>query len=391
MILRDLVTRLTFKTDTSQLKKLDGTLGGLKRRIGAISAIGIAAWAVRTGSGMFELELQLKSLTKTGFGPISKAIDKLRAKGKVTGLPSIFAKVDLLQAAVSLRKAGLEGKELIDMLNQAALLLPRAGGSIAQVASRLGEALTKGGLSEYLRELGVIGLDTQHRFEQLENQISTSAGIESVKATREYRRLMLSVLAVKKEVFAAEQEEMIKGEVGAKRRLEAAAKTAWTQLAQVLTTQLVPVLNQLSSFLDALGFGKKPKAPSLKLGADGGELPAGASPLMGDPYGLGTGQESFIDEFWKKKTRRFGYLRGRVGAPVSIGPGFTLPGGQGVEKTAPQVDAGQKTSAVINWYGNINLTGGANDIETVRGAVRQELGKAVLDLLPAMEGGYAHS
>ena len=74
MILRDLVSRITFKTDTTELTKLNTTMGGVKRIIAAAAGAALSFSAIKMGANFELLEGQLKSLQG---GSVTPLIEKI--------------------------------------------------------------------------------------------------------------------------------------------------------------------------------------------------------------------------------------------------------------------------------------------------------------------------
>jgi hypothetical protein len=240
-VLRDLVTRLSFKADTSVLKTVDQSLMGMAGSIKALAGTAISGWAVKTGTHLEVMTKQLGVLAQDGLDPITKKIEELSGKG------SIFSIEELTRSAVALQKMGFSSRETAELLEEGSLAALRADGNFEQVTQRLGQAIMGGGMPALLRDLNLFDKNTELFFKRVETKIASGAGVLSPEAIRTLGEdLMREVFAAKRKVLEGER-ALLSDTPGLV--IAAQAEDLWNEFALQTTKGLKPALKVVSDFM----------------------------------------------------------------------------------------------------------------------------------------------
>lgn len=248
-ILRDLVARVSFKTDTTDLERLNDRMGMVKRSIAGIATTALSGWAIKTGGDLDFLQQQLN----VGFGgrldEVKNKISELTSVDAF-GNESIFSEKEVTQAAINLDRLGFSAEDVVLRLQQASTLLTRARTtSISEVSQRFGAALQKGGISELFREFRLIDIKTAEELRILENQIGSSSGVLHERATREYRKRIADVIDQNKKVLESERDALTISTTGTNLRVGAQMQNLWQEIARIITTVMKPALDGISKII----------------------------------------------------------------------------------------------------------------------------------------------
>ncbi len=249
-IIRDLVARITFVTNTTDLERLNSKMVLVKRSIAGIATTALAGWAVKTGGDLAFLQRQLD----VGFGDqldkVKAKINELAQTDPITGLESVFSREALTQAAVIFDRLGISGEDAILRIEQASTLLTRAGTTnIAEVAQSLGTALQKGGIAELFREFRLIDIKTAEELRILESDIASTSGVLHERATREYRKRIAEILVLNREVLVSERDALTISTTGTNMRVGSQMKNLWQEISRIITEFMEPALNAVSKLV----------------------------------------------------------------------------------------------------------------------------------------------
>lgn len=246
MILRDLITRITFQADTTPIRRVDSALTGIKSTIRSLAAALLTGFTIKTGTAMLKLGRQFEELRSGKMVPLLNEINRL--SGDLFGKPSIFSEEQLQRAGVSLMQLGIRGKEAADLLRFAALVSVRGGLDIEQMAERLGSGIMSGGLADELLRLKLITPDVRDTLKIIENEIASGAGKISPRVTRAYREKLFA--AIDRKELQKNFEEMLGGPLADPMRLSAQATNFWNKTSKGIVTAIGPLLSDLAEIFD---------------------------------------------------------------------------------------------------------------------------------------------
>ncbi len=247
-LLRDLVSRVTFRTDLTPLHQLDRTLDGVKSGIAAIAGTALSGWAIKAGGDIDFLHNQINTRFGAGLGEVKDKIDELAAeKG---GLASIFSEKDLIQGSIALSRLGFSGKESAQLLEQASTLLSRSGTGIAETVEMLGRGIQEGGLTDTLRAFGFFSRETAEDFKIIEEAIGQAAGPLSARAMRQTREALARILEQNREKLEKERGILETSAAGANMRVGSQMENLWNRITRTITETMMPALNQIAGILE---------------------------------------------------------------------------------------------------------------------------------------------
>lgn len=249
MLLRDLIARITFQTNTAPLKSMGEEVVSLKRGLAGIAATALSGWALRSGRDVEVLKQQFKELTGGGLNPLQQTIDTLASEQG--GMASIFRETDLLRGGVALKRAGFETQAAADILKLASLVAVRAGGDIGEALEGLSSGTMEGGLTRTLRGLNLITREQEFALETLERQISAGSGVVSEIATRQFRESLLAIIQQKAPELQAQYDEMLKSPAAAAMRATEQAGNMWDGVASGIVRSMTPALNAAADLMAA--------------------------------------------------------------------------------------------------------------------------------------------
>lgn len=250
MIVRDLVTRLTFRADTTPLDDFNRTLGGVKKTIAGIAATALSGWAVQSGTNIMMLKEQLRQLEGEAMGPLQQTIEDMTKEGNPFG--NMFEPVQLTRAAVALKRLGFEGKDAAEMLRFASLVFVRGGGDIEQVIQQLGSGTMQGGITETLRGLGLLTKETEFQLTLLESRIASSSGDAAELATREFRESVMAVVRQGSPELQQAFDQFLTSDTAAAFRSGVEMKNLWNQITETITQTIVPALRTVNELIQSV-------------------------------------------------------------------------------------------------------------------------------------------
>lgn len=254
-ILRDLVSRVTFKTDLAPLHQLDSTLGGIKRGIAGIATTALAGWAVKAGTDVEFLRLQLGPAFGEGLDKITKKIDEIALGKQAIGLESVFSIPELrrgaLAAAGEMGKATAESTDqILKLMDISTTLFLRARTtSVSQIMGDLARAMQKGGITDLLLSYKLLNKEQAEHLGILESQATAAGGIESVKAARLMRQMIFTIFEENREKLEGEQKKFEASGASSLTRVGAQLENLWVQIAGIITKEMKPALNIVAGLI----------------------------------------------------------------------------------------------------------------------------------------------
>ncbi len=265
MILRDLVARITFKTDTSELRKLESTMGGVKRSIAAIAGTAISTFAIKAGADIQLLESQFNTLERAGT-PLREEMERLQNLN--VGGESIFSRKAVLAAGIGFRQLGFEGDQAAKLLAFASDSVVRTGGDFLGAAQKIGAGIKEGGATDFLLSLDLINIKVADKMRFLEGQIA--AGDPFGTFTRDYRDQVFDAITKAGPELRAEVFKFLetKGSGAATLRVTAQMENLWTTVTNIITTSLEPALNKVADIIGTMNKAIKDWEPEIRQVAD---------------------------------------------------------------------------------------------------------------------------
>lgn len=418
MILRDLVSRITFKTDTTELKALDQTMGGLKRSIAAVAGTALSSFAIKAGGSIQLLRTQFDSLSEAG-GPLREEMERLEKLVGPGGEPSIFNEKTLKTAGVGLLQLGFNSEQSAKLMRLAATTVQRTGGDFLGATQKIGQGIREGGAVDFLRSIKLVTDEQANSLKLLESKIAAGDPLQTF--TRQYRARVLDVITKANPELQAEFLKFLgDDESGAAfLRVGSQFEDLWTKVAAKVTGVLEPALNGISKIMDGLVDGLERWEPEIQIISDAfenmfkfdlGSLGAGTLGALlalllsgGNPFaalfgfavgatgyeflkqkeftevdpkeleGLLGGEKNPLLQMLKRALRdqRGQELKLEEDPPPPIRP--NVPQRQGAGE--PRPTSGLETSGAglnINWTGDLIVQAAQNPLETAK-VVREEL------------------
>lgn len=233
MLLRDLVTRLTFKVDTTPLKGVDRHFVSLKRAAIGLGTVLVGRQALITGGWLQALELQLKSLAG-GSGPfkqLQKAMDEL---------PAIFSKREAMAGLIGALQQGFGVNDVIKMMRESARLTARTNEGLDSLLPRFARMTKTGGMVEFLTSLGLIDERTERSLLKVTDKINQGAGLMSREMTRALGDMFRAMINQHGETLDRELVERSQLSV---LKMQKTWTDMWDVVARLGVEALEPVLN----------------------------------------------------------------------------------------------------------------------------------------------------
>ena len=249
-ILRDLVSRVTFRTDLTPLHQLDATLGGVKQGIAAIAGTALSGWAVKAGGDIDFLHLQLGRRFGGSLDVVKAKIDELAETDPMSNLASIFSEEDLLRASIALSEMGFSGERAAKILEQSSTLITRSGENILGTATALGRGIQTGGLNELLQKWDFFGKEIAEDFQIIEARLGESAGELSARRMRQRRDLVANIIAQNREALEKERAQLETSGAGANMRIGAQMENLWKRIARTINEAMIPALNAIAGLME---------------------------------------------------------------------------------------------------------------------------------------------
>ncbi len=261
-LLRDLVTRLTFKVDTEPLRKLDTQVGKTKLGIGRIATalagtLG-AGLSLRAGGNLLLLREQLSNLTQGSLKPFADAILKLQG---ISG--GFFKEQDLLKSGIAARQAGINIEEAAGLLDVASkIFVPGAGGDIFAEMQKLVNALQFGGVAQVFREAGVVGKGVEDAINFIEGKITQAIAAGTpvqAAAIREFNRRILRELTTGEigERLNKQFEEFLLTPAASFQRVTARITDTWQKTSAAIVIGLAPAIDSIANLINQLDLSEE--------------------------------------------------------------------------------------------------------------------------------------
>lgn len=414
-ILRDLIARVTFRVDKTQLDGLDRTMSGLKRTITGVAGTALSAWAVKSGGDVQVLHSQFNAFEKDAASPLRQEIERL--SGEMAGRESIFDEKTLLRTGIGLRQLGFGSKEAAELMGFASNLVVRAGGDFEGAARSLGSGIMQGGAVEALKSFGLISEDAARSLNFLEKQVA----VDPFGAfARKYRTDVLAVIRkanpeIREEFMAFLTERGSGSEV---MRTGAQLTSLWTNVVRTITDLVEPALaklppiiawanDEVKKFRDFMDKDILPVIEKVVNGIErifkrlGEEWRKTKRFFTGDGGDVPQEDEGILESAArsvKEAVEGNPILRNLLKTPPSMGFGAPTPERAG-PKSNPLMELDPETGKPvgnefpvggINWNGDLHVHTQASDPEEVARIVAREIRgasrKVVQNFLPSLEG-----
>ena len=252
MLLRDLVTRLTFKVDSEPLRNMDKQIqsmtGGFKR----LAAIAVSGLSIQAGGSIELLREQFKSLWGEGVKPFRDEMEKLQSETK-----GLFTPRELLQAGISAKQAGLDGLEAAKALQLSSRIFVRAtGGDLGQAMNMLIQGLQEGGLSKVFRASGLMSKQMEEVINFYESRIAEAGAGTPIgkRLVREFNRDLMGALQSpgNKRQLDKAFADFLRSPAAEVKRSQALLKSGWDELSSTIVKALAPALRELNDVLKSL-------------------------------------------------------------------------------------------------------------------------------------------
>lgn len=252
MLLRDLVTRLTFKVDSEPLRNMDKQIqsmtGGFKR----LATIAVSGLSIQAGGSIELLREQFKSLWGEGVKPFRDEMEKLQSETK-----GLFTPRELLQAGISAKQAGLDGLEAAKALQLSSRIFVRAtGGDLGQAMNMLIQGLQEGGLSKVFRASGLMSKQMEEVINFYESRIAEAGAGTPIgkRLVREFNRDLMGALQSpgNKRQLDEAFKDFLSTPAAEIKRSQALLRTGWDELSATIVKSLAPALRELNDLLRTL-------------------------------------------------------------------------------------------------------------------------------------------
>lgn len=251
MLLRDLVTRLTFKVDSEPLRNLDkqvtNVFGGF-RKLGGFLAAG---FSISAGASFEFVTERFKTMLGKGVKPFREEMERLQ---KETG--GLFTPRALMEAGIGAAAVGLQGKEAAEALHLASRFLVRSGGDIKVAMADLVQGLQTGGLGEVFQKWAVMTPQVKDAVEFFESKIAAAGAGTPIgkELVRRYSRSLADAFRSPeaKQKLDKAFAEFLDSPAAEMMRSQALLKTTWDRLSDSLVKGLVPAVRALNDVFISL-------------------------------------------------------------------------------------------------------------------------------------------
>ena len=213
MILRDLVTRLTFKTDATPIKNLGGEISTLKmglRALGGVAAGAFSALTLNTAMDVTRVKTALKTLlgregNQEGIPALQEAMKNLRKTG-------FAGDNEIDRSTMSLLQKGLAITQVAKALELTALHMSASGDSVEGLSEKIGSAMLDPQQATALAvSLRLMDKNAKMFSDIVTNSMLQSSGDLADMIARQRAEVLSKIFADQPEKRKKEQEDLQEG------------------------------------------------------------------------------------------------------------------------------------------------------------------------------------